>query len=297
MMLKNHPLSEELVALGIIDPSAVVEYFPRVRDRADVKALRCEKSGVIFLDRVDHVGSSYYSEQDGLHYWSSEDRAQGLALTREDDQRRAAALRSLVKGKAVADVGTGLGGILDLLKDDGRELHAVEPQRHARNMLMDLGYKAHASSKDLADAGVQLDVITLFHVFEHLVEPLRELREIHRALAPGGTVIIEVPHANDALLALYDLASFKAFTLWSEHLVLHTKASLERYLGAAGFVDIQVTGVQRYPLANHLYWLKEGKPGGQNIWPELRDAEVERAYAAMLDRSDYADTLWAIARK
>ena len=70
---------------------------------------------------------------------------------------------------------------------------------------------------------------------------------------------------------------------------------MTRYLAAAGFTDIQVQGVQRYPLSNHLYWLRHGKPGGQKHWASLRDAQAEEAYARLLDRNDLSDTLVATA--
>jgi 2-polyprenyl-3-methyl-5-hydroxy-6-metoxy-1,4-benzoquinol methylase len=295
MDLQGHPLFRELASLGIIDPVAVQRYYPNVRDRKDVGVLRCDRSGVIFLDRTDHVSTSYYAEQEGLSYWSKEGRAEGLRATREDDDRRARMIAPLVEGKIFADVGTGLGGILDLVRDHAREVHAVEPQSAARAMLSSLGYRAHASAAELGDSGVRCDLITMFHVFEHLTEPLAELKRIKAALAPGGEVIIEVPHAKDILLGLYNVEAFKAFTLWSEHLILHTRSSLRSYLEAAGFEKINIVGVQRYPLANHLYWLRHGLPGGQNNWPQLNDEVTASAYARLLDSLDATDTLVATA--
>ncbi len=297
MNFKGHPLYDELVRLGIVIPASVSEYYPRVRDREDVAVMRCANTGVIFLSRIDHVAANYYSEQEGLSYWSKEGREAGLQETSEDDRRRASAIGSLVAGKVYADVGTGLGGILDLVKTVAKEVHAVEPQRSARRALEALGYTAHASAAELAVCGTHFDVITLFHVFEHLVEPMAELERLYTSLAPGGTILIEVPHANDALLASYDLEAFKKFTFWGEHLILHTRKSLEHYLQSAGFENISVDGFQRYPLANHMYWLKEGKPGGQDHWSFLRDKDVEGSYARMLNKLDRTDTLIAVARK
>lgn len=259
--------------------------------------LRCERSGVLFLSGTEHVGKAYYEEQDALSYWTKDGRKAGLQDTWEDDSRRAALLRPMVTNRIYADVGSGLGGVLDLVRGHAREVHAVEPQRYARTMLQELGYPAYASAAEMADTGARFDVVSLFHVFEHLVEPLMELESIHRALAPGGTVVIEVPHARDALLTTYDLEAFKGFTFWSEHLILHTRNSLERYLLEAGFSDIRISGVQRYPLANHLMWLRDGKPGGHMKWPAMRDAAAEEAYAHLLMRMDTTDTLLALATK
>jgi hypothetical protein len=80
-------------------------------------------------------------------------------------------------------------------------------------------------------------------------------------------------------------------------LILHTRQSLEIFLREAGFGDICVIGYQRYPLANHMYWLANGKPGGHKEWPFLLDAELDKAYRNLLAQMDKTDTLIAVARK
>ncbi|CAN5736435.1 class I SAM-dependent methyltransferase [soil metagenome] len=295
--LKANTIYNELLQLGIIDAAAIVNFYPEVRDRKDVGVLRCNKSGVIFLDRTDHVGSSYYEEKAGTSYWSSEDRATGLKETAEDDNRRYEQIKELVKDKKYADVGSGLGGILDLVKPFAKEIIAVEPQKDIRENLKHLGYNSLATIKDLSEQDTKFDFITLFHVFEHITDPLSSLKMLHASLAPGGKIFIEVPHAGDALINDFDLDSFKKFTFWSEHLILHTRKSIEKYLAEAGFKNISVKGFQRYPLANHMGWLRDGKPGGQKRLTRFRDEKLESAYNDFLERTDQTDTIIAIAER
>ena len=115
-------------------------------------------------------------------------------------------------------------------------------------------------------------------------------------LTSGGKVVIEVPHARDFLLSFLDSAPFRSFTLWSEHLLLHTRESLRRYLEESGFREITIRGFQRYPLANHLHWLAQERPGGHQQWSMLRNAELDTAYGKMLSDLDFTDTLIAEAR-
>jgi SAM-dependent methyltransferase len=294
-MLQSNTIYNELCSLGIIDESSVVPFYPRVRDRDDVGVMRCNKSGVIFLNRTDHVDSAYYEEKSGTSYWSSEDRNSGLKETHEDDHRRAAQIKNLVAGKKYTDVGSGLGGILDLMKPFAKTISAVEPQKDVRNNLIHLGYKVLSSIEELSNEKEKSDFISLFHVFEHITNPLESLKLLHKSLTPGGKILVEVPHAGDVLLNNFNLEAFKKFTFWSEHLILHTRASLEKYLSVAGFKNISVKGFQRYPLANHLIWLRDGKPGGQNILPAFRDEKLESTYSEFLDKTDQTDTIIAIA--
>ena len=48
---------------------------------------------------------------------------------------------------------------------------------------------------------------------------------------------------------------------------------------------------QRYPLTNHLYWLAEGKPGGQDVYTSLTDNELNMAYAKVLAKNKLCDTI------
>jgi hypothetical protein len=56
-------------------------------------------------------------------------------------------------------------------------------------------------------------------------------------------------------------------------------------------------GYQRYPLANHLYWLTSGKPGGHKEWSFLINPELDRSYSNVLKQINRTDTLIALARK
>lgn len=78
-----------------------------------------------------------------------------------------------------------------------------------------MGYIVKSSLGDFEET---FDVITMFHVFEHLKNPGKWLDEIARALKPRGILFIEVPNANDVLLSFYESEAFADFTYWSAHL-------------------------------------------------------------------------------
>lgn len=291
----KHTIEDQLIALDIIDKKQVSQFFPHVRDRKDVSVLKCAKSGVIYLSSTHHIEQSYYNDKKGTSYWSSSTREEGLKTTAEDDHRRFNQFKEIVKGKTYMDVGSGLGGVLDLFKNAATEVSAIEPQAEIRTLLNSIGYKVYDSIENAPAKNV--DIISLFHVFEHLTDPLGSLKNLHKLLNDGGKIIIEIPHGRDALIETFNLESFKAFTFWSEHLILHTRKSLETFLKAAGYKNIKVSGYQRYPLANHLYWLNKGQPGGQNHFAHLRNPKLEEEYARQLDTIDQTDTLIAIAEK
>ncbi|MCX2982118.1 class I SAM-dependent methyltransferase [Halieaceae bacterium IMCC14734] len=293
--MKNK-VAKTLCELGVCDENSIEEYYPQVRDRDDIAVLKCNKSGVIFTSTTEHMDISHYSEKvEFPHYWKEVDRKRALIDSFEDDSRRQTQFLSLISNKKWMDVGTGAGGILDLLEPVAERAVAVEPQQRALDALKEESYEAYS---DIADVPYDdFDVITLFHVFEHLTEPLELLKVAYDKLAVGGKLVVEVPHANDFLFSFLDLEEFKKFTFWSEHLVLHNRYSLNALLGEARFQNTVISGFQRYNLANHLHWLKEKKPGGHINWSMLATDQLDTAYSNMLEKVDMTDTIIAIAEK
>ena len=65
------------------------------------------------------------------------------------------------------------------------------------------------------------------------------------------------------------MKSFKNFTFWSEHLILHTEdlkiaGLLSKILKIAGFKIVNFEYFQRYNINNHFKWIIENKPNGHN---------------------------------
>jgi 2-polyprenyl-3-methyl-5-hydroxy-6-metoxy-1,4-benzoquinol methylase len=293
----SHALIELLDELGAIRKEELKPFYPRVRDRDDIEVLRCDFSEVIVLSSIAHVEATQYYEERSESSALEVNGDRVVTPRLGDNLRRAADFGHLIRGKRWLDFGCGLGGMLDELAADAASVTGLEPNRDRAGIVSARGHRVVAGAAEL-DAE-SLDVITMFHVLEHLAEPLAVLRDLKSRLAPGGTLLIEVPHARDALFTLYDCEAFKAFTFWSEHLVLHTRTSLRLLLAAAGFQDVEISGYQRYPLANHLYWLSRGRPGGQEQWSLLstmNGGSGQGQYENDLGRLDRTDTLIALAR-
>lgn len=286
-MYKNRN-KEILLELELVKEESIVRYADKVRDRDDVGVLRDEESGIIFLDRSDHMTIDHYVEIEDGKYWNADSRVEALKKYAEDDTRRYKQFKHLIENKKILDVGCGTGGFMDLARPVATSVSLVEPQAFIVKELRDLGYEVFDLTEQLPDQSY--DVVTLFHTLEHLVEPIEVLCEIKRSLNKNGQLIIEVPHARDVLLKIPE---FREFTFWSEHLILHTKDSLKKILETAGFTNVNIFGYQRYPLSNHLHWLVNNKPGGQKIYPEFD--QNNKTYESMLIEADKTDTIIAIA--
>ncbi|WP_432697801.1 class I SAM-dependent methyltransferase [Marinobacterium sp. YM272] len=287
-------LIAELESIGALCKDHLVEYYPRVRDRDDVRVLQDSLTEVIVLSSSDHISEFYYEsrkEKEFFSVYNSEIKTPKL----DDNIRRAKEFSDYIRNKCWLDFGCGLGGMLDELSDEADLAIGLEPNIERARIVSNKGHNIVNSLEELEEKS--LDVVTMFHVLEHIEKPLQALSLVLDKLKPGGVLLIEVPHARDALFSLYDCDAFKKFTFWSEHLVLHTRQSLFKTLKVSGFEDIEISGMQRYPLSNHLYWLSMDSPGGHKKWQILSSIELEKEYEASLARLDRTDTLFAVCRK
>lgn len=283
----------ELENLHIIDRKRLQQFYPSVRDRQDISVLRDPLTDVIILSSSEHISIDYYVEKPE----QTDHLVHGHMIASPylpDDLRRAEEFSTLLHAKRWLDFGCGLGGLLHAMQDRPLQAWGLEPNQERAAIAQAKGLTILKHLDQVPEHS--LDIISMFHVLEHLTTPLETLVEIRERLRPGGSILIEVPHARDALFTLYDSEAFKRFTFWSEHLVLHTRQSIGIILQHAGFTDIQISSKQRYPLSNHLHWLSRQKPGGHDIWALLNSANLHSEYEAALARIDRTDTLIATAR-
>lgn len=138
------------------------------------------------------------------------------------------------------DVGCGTGAFLAAMRDRGWDVRGVEPNRSAANHARGrLGLAVHEGA--LASGLFpprSFDVVTLWHVLEHLPDPADTLRTVAGLVRPGGWLVLAVPH-----LESWDARMFGPH--WSgldipRHLYLFPRATLARYLCECGFTVVRM---------------------------------------------------------
>jgi 2-polyprenyl-3-methyl-5-hydroxy-6-metoxy-1,4-benzoquinol methylase len=265
----------------------------QVRDREDLTVLECQNCGLVFLDSHKHLHQEHY-EQSGMHGESLPSIPEWLQRTNADDQRRFNLLEPMLPGKRVLDFGCGAGGFLSKVQPLAREVVGIEPERRVQEFWSH-SIKIYPDIEQvLAMSMESYDLITAFHVLEHLPDPREILSQLgNHLLHTNGRLVIEVPSSDDALITLYDSDAFQSFTYWSQHLYLFNGETLKQLAIQAGLRVVSIQQFQRYPLSNHLYWLSKGKPGGHQKWSFLDNSELSNAYAASLASIGKCDTLIA----
>ena len=156
----------------------------------------------------------------------------------------AARLETLVRPGRLLDIGCGYGQFLLACRHRGWQVAGVElgepacARARAQGLEVFRGTLAQA-----AYAEGRFDVVTLWNVLDHLVDPLAELREVLRVLRPGGLIYFRVPNAAFHLRAKGALGLLRHLgvrDVTTFHLISLTPRTARLLLEKAGFTGVRV---------------------------------------------------------
>jgi 2-polyprenyl-3-methyl-5-hydroxy-6-metoxy-1,4-benzoquinol methylase len=102
------------------------------------------------------------------------------------------------------DIGAGTGDFLAEAKRDGWQTIGIEPNEKARNSAM--LKKVNFVDSSIALENNSVDIITMWHVLEHVPDIQAQIKELKRLIKPNGAIVIAVPNFNS-----YDANHYKDF--------------------------------------------------------------------------------------
>lgn len=122
------------------------------------------------------------------------------------------------------DIGAGTGDFLFLAQNKGWKIDGVEVNEKAQKLAFDKGIVLKKNLDELKNKS--FDVITLWHVLEHLPNLHELITQIENKLKPGGTLIIAVPNFK-SLDASYYKVFWAAYDV-PRHLWHFSKESMKQ---------------------------------------------------------------------
>jgi len=140
--------------------------------------------------------SKYYESEE---YISHTDSKKGIVsylyqtVKKRAIEKKVALINSLNNGTGtLLDIGAGTGDFLKQAKEANWKVSGVEPNEGAKKLAEEKGINLQESLNDLN--GKTFDVITMWHVLEHVPNLEETISTIEELLKPGGTLIIAVPN-------------------------------------------------------------------------------------------------------
>ena len=106
--------------------------------------------------------------------------------------------------KTILDIGAGTGDFLKICSKNNWLITGVEPSKIARELAYKKGVFLEEDISKIEDK--KFDVITLWHVLEHVPNLFEFITTIEKLLKPNGKLVIAVPNFNS-----YDAKHYKEF--------------------------------------------------------------------------------------
>jgi 2-polyprenyl-3-methyl-5-hydroxy-6-metoxy-1,4-benzoquinol methylase len=264
-------------------------------DDSGIDILRCEECGHVFSSfRADPHYDGFWGDEvpeQAQFYWS-----QARARMHRDFLRRFLAGRS---GKLL-DMGCGLGFFVRFVgSQPGWQSYGCEISPAAVQYARDRLGLATVQQSRLEDADLpdgSFDIITIWDVIDHILQPDALLARCHALLKPGGVCFIRTPNVTVQLFR----ARLKRFVLGARPAVPYLQArnhahhysmsTIRRLLNRNGFPKVDFT---------HLHPIG-GTTAGRHPFVRVYKSiyfETARAVGAVTAGSVNLDNLFVVARR
>jgi 2-polyprenyl-3-methyl-5-hydroxy-6-metoxy-1,4-benzoquinol methylase/peptidoglycan/xylan/chitin deacetylase (PgdA/CDA1 family) len=216
----------------------------------DLQHYCCGRCGLVFVgDRLDlRQLQSAYKELDGESHQHQD--------CEDSEAKFAATVKSIAEnfpaGCAILDIGTGSGEFARLLRHDGHNdvsVHEIPGtnlehlKEHGIRVYQDFDYRSIPDNS--------FDVVALFDVAEHALDPLALFRACHRVLRRGGILYAYFPTITRVDRMMHCLRHVPILSRvgrrWQEgrtsifHLQIFTPAAIEIALRKAGFLEFETS--------------------------------------------------------
>lgn len=208
--------------------------------------LKCKNCALMYINN-----KSGFSEIQGL-----KSSPKGVTITRQYIEKQNVQMPDYIKianelvsrygnKGSLLEIGTNIGVLLNYLNQIGFHTVGIEPNKWCVNYARD-NFNLNIYPTDLIGAKFEsekFDIVVMLHVIEHLPDPNREIKEIHRILKTGGCLVLETPS--------YDALPFKILRHRERslrcrgHLYFFTPKTLKLLVAKNGFDVVKLEYVGR----------------------------------------------------
>ncbi|NND94803.1 MAG: class I SAM-dependent methyltransferase [Flavobacteriales bacterium] len=178
----------------------LVDYFLS-KERFGI--IQCRTCGVLKTEPApdaEHIGAYYESDE----YLSHGDKQKGIfaflyRLAKGYNLGwKGRLLKNLYPSTSFLDYGCGTGDLLSHCLELGFDVRGVEPNKSAKTQLSPLIQDKVVSPADELNSNRKYDVISLWHVLEHIPDPKEIIFELKKKLNVGGHLVIALPNNASA---------------------------------------------------------------------------------------------------
>ena len=261
------------------------------------RVIQCKSCNHIQLFPNNYDVKHYYDD-DSQDYEalriSNRNNIEWREMVKNQAFRRLSIIESMIdiNNKKIIDIGGGYGDFVVQLSEkySNSDITILEPgvsrittsnkdNLTKINQLLNTTFSLENKEK--------YDIVSSFHVLEHVLNPIEFIQNCYNMLKPGGILYIEVPNQNNDLL---EKSEYYRNNIWymKAHISYFTVPVIENILIQLGINKYTFYGFERYDYNNYLNWINENKPQSicsfyngipksneESIWIENREKNFE----------------------
>jgi ubiquinone/menaquinone biosynthesis C-methylase UbiE len=243
--------------------------------------VQCKQCGLLYLNpRPTAEEMEHYYPKEYLPYTVAQQGEQSWLAYIDHCYGHWKRLRAVEdrysQGGHLLDVGCATGDFLQVMHRSGRwDVRGVDTSLEATQYARER-YGLDVFTGEVSEAGYAdgyFDVVTMWHVIEHVHDPKGTLAELHRIMKPGGLLVVSTPN-----LRSWDARIFGRYWVGLDaprHLFVFSPATLQHLLQRAGFRTDQIRSFSLFyrPFARSMqFWLDE----------RLHNEQLKRALFAVI---------------
>ena len=207
--------------------------------KEDFRIVCCDNCGFHFtnpIPSIENIGDYYKGDVYVSHSSSKKGLINWLynIVRKRTLKQKLRWIQSNSKGKNLLDLGCGTGHFLRAAIDVGFNGTGIEPDEDARNFAKTENNLSPLAQSELyhLDKG-SIDVVTMWHVLEHVYDLKKDVETLTQLLSKDGTIFIAVPNMN-----AYDAQKYKSY--WAaydvpRHLYHFQENDIRNLFGEFGF--------------------------------------------------------------
>lgn len=196
----------------------------------DLPMKKCHVCGLFWLESFD-IQLNHYKNLEDVDL--SSDKIKRRINNCID---RANTIKKFLDLNNLCDIGCGDGLFLKVLQGQGLEnLIGVEPNIHLVDFAKNYGLKVICGDIKDAECAIKFNgikTVTMFHVVEHLPDPLVMLKSVYTSLPYDGKLVLETPDIESYSIKKNN---YKHELIYPNHLFYFNQSNLRQLLEKVGF--------------------------------------------------------------
>lgn len=207
----------------------------------------CKNCGVGFLENIESVKIKENYNNDYNEYESASENGIFKKILDFFYYPRNKFVQDLnIKNNSIFDIGCGNGTFLQSVSSNFAKVYGSDYNQSALKIAKSKIPSLILMPENIGNVRLRFDVITLWHVLEHIPNPVEFVSNIKKMMNKDSTLVLEVPNSNSIMFSIFK-ENYKWISL-PEHLFFYNEKSLSFLFKKCELDIIKIYYPRMFPL-------------------------------------------------